>query len=69
MWSILERVKGYLGLMDEGETPEQAALRELVEETGYTGEPTGVSAILASDPGWVSGNTERWLEYLILVSL
>lgn len=26
------------GGLDKGETPEQAALRELVEETGYTGE-------------------------------
>lgn len=26
------------GLVDEGETPEQAAIRELHEETGYVGE-------------------------------
>ena len=38
--------------MDEKETPEQAALRELEEETGYIGEEVvDVSAILAADPG------------------
>lgn len=38
--------------MDEGETPEQAALRELEEETGYIGkEIIGASSVLASDPG------------------
>jgi len=38
--------------MDENETPEQAALRELKEETGYIGEEIiDVSTILASDPG------------------
>jgi len=26
------------GLMDEGETPQECALRELKEETGYVGE-------------------------------
>ena len=26
----------FSGLVDEGETPEQAAVRELGEETGYT---------------------------------
>jgi len=40
------------GLVDEGETPEQAALRELEEETGYVGEETiDASGILSSDPG------------------
>lgn len=43
--------------MDEKETPEQAALRELKEETGYIGEEiVDVSAILAADPGCTSNN-------------
>ena len=38
--------------MDEKETPEETALRELREETGYIGEEdVDVSSILASDPG------------------
>ena len=40
------------GLIDDGETPEEAAIRELQEETGYEAE--GVldsSAVLAADPG------------------
>lgn len=38
--------------MDEKETPEQTALRELEEETGYAGEEVvDVSAVLAADPG------------------
>lgn len=42
------------GLIDEGETPEQAAVRELKEETGYEGTVShvlDVSPALACQPG------------------
>ncbi len=39
------------GLVEEEETLEQAALRELKEETGYTGEVTFTSGPLASSSG------------------
>lgn len=43
------------GLIDAGETPEQAALRELREETGYVGEacklPPEVSRTVCMSPG------------------
>jgi len=45
------------GLIDDGETPEQAGIRELREETGYEAE--GVidsSAVLANDPGMSTAN-------------
>ena len=44
------------GLMDEGETPEMAAVRELFEETGYSGRITSVTPPLYSSPG-LSGET------------
>jgi len=45
------------GLVDEGETPEQAAIRELEEETGYVSTKViESSAILASDPGMTTAN-------------
>lgn len=44
------------GLMDDGETAERCAVRELEEETGYvgkvmTGDMRGVSPIMFNDPG------------------
>ena len=39
------------GLVDPGESPEAAALRELKEETGYTGSSACVSGQLAMSPG------------------
>jgi ADP-ribose pyrophosphatase len=39
-------------LIDDGETPEAAAIRELREETGYEAEGAlDSSAVLATDPG------------------
>jgi 8-oxo-dGTP pyrophosphatase MutT (NUDIX family) len=44
----------YVGLIDEGETPEQAAIRELEEETGYkVDEVVESTPIIVSDPGWL----------------
>ena len=39
------------GLVDAGETPEQAALRELKEETGYEGTVAACSGALSTSPG------------------
>ncbi|KAH7877784.1 NUDIX hydrolase domain-like protein [Lentinula edodes] len=45
------------GLIDEGETPEQAAIRELEEETGYKADSVIESSpILVSDPGMTNAN-------------
>ncbi|ETN41031.1 uncharacterized protein HMPREF1541_02965 [Cyphellophora europaea CBS 101466] len=39
------------GLIDEGETAEQAAVREMKEETGYEGRILETSPAVSSDPG------------------
>uniref|UniRef100_A0A2I3HIT4 ADP-sugar pyrophosphatase n=1 Tax=Nomascus leucogenys TaxID=61853 RepID=A0A2I3HIT4_NOMLE len=39
------------GLIDDGETPEAAALRELEEETGYKGDVAECSPAVCLDPG------------------
>ena len=42
------------GLIDQGETAAQAAIRELKEETGYAGKVVSVSPAVAADPGMTS---------------
>ncbi len=42
------------GLVDEGETPERTAVRELREETGYTGEVVNTRPTAFSSPGMTS---------------
>ncbi|KAI0028453.1 NUDIX hydrolase domain-like protein [Vararia minispora EC-137] len=45
------------GLVDEGETAEQAAIRELEEETGYISKKVlDSTALLATDPGMTTAN-------------
>ena len=44
------------GLIDAGETAEQAAIRELKEETGYVGEVLETSPIMYNDPGFCNTN-------------
>ncbi len=44
------------GLIDEGETAEKTALRELLEETGYTGAINFITPPTYSSPGLTSEN-------------
>ncbi|CAL5872010.1 uncharacterized protein PFLUO_LOCUS6267 [Penicillium psychrofluorescens] len=44
------------GLIDAGETPEQCAVRELKEETGYVGEAEQISPVMYNDPGFCTTN-------------
>lgn len=44
------------GLVDANETAEEAAVRELREETGYVGVVTEVSPIMYNDPGFCNTN-------------
>ncbi|XP_071374464.1 ADP-sugar pyrophosphatase [Centroberyx affinis] len=49
------------GLIDEGESAETAALRELKEETGYKGEVVGVTPVTCLDPGLSNCTTQMVL--------
>ncbi|ORY60554.1 NUDIX hydrolase domain-like protein [Pseudomassariella vexata] len=44
------------GLVDAGETPGEAAIRELKEETGYVGKAVESSPIMFNDPGFCNTN-------------
>ncbi|KAI1246523.1 hypothetical protein MGN70_013423 [Eutypa lata] len=44
------------GLVDEGETAEVAAVRELKEETGYVGKVAETSSMMFNDPGFCNTN-------------
>ncbi|KAJ4356153.1 uncharacterized protein N0V89_004183 [Didymosphaeria variabile] len=46
------------GLIDEKETPKEASLRELHEETGYRGEVINLSPTIVSDPGMSTANMQ-----------
>lgn len=46
------------GLVDGSESPEDAAVRELKEETGYEGKVLSVSPTIVSDPGLTTANMQ-----------
>jgi len=52
------------GLIDEGETASEAAVRELREETGLIGSAVSESPVIFSDPGMSNANM-RLVEVLV----
>jgi 8-oxo-dGTP pyrophosphatase MutT (NUDIX family) len=57
-------------LVDEGETPEQAAIRELKEETGYVGVVSDVTPVMfnGSFASWFA-LLYFWVLYLVHIYL
>src|SRR3989338_9401034 len=51
-----ETIEFPAGLIDAGETPGEAALRELKEETGYSGAIRSISPVVLSDAGMTNAN-------------
>jgi 8-oxo-dGTP pyrophosphatase MutT (NUDIX family) len=49
------------GTIDPGETPEACAIRELAEETGYTGDPPRLLRSLFADPTSSNGSFHVYL--------
>ncbi|KAI1159320.1 ADP-ribose pyrophosphatase [Nemania serpens] len=45
------------GLVDEGESVQEAAVRELKEETGFVGTVSEISPVMFNDPGMTNTNT------------
>lgn len=56
------------GLVDEGETAEQAAVRELREETGYVGVASGASPVMFNGQSPPSSPSKRIPHFLTGVS-
>jgi ADP-ribose pyrophosphatase len=54
------------GLVDAEESPEEAATRELKEETGYAGRVLSVSPTIASDAGLTTANMQLVMVEVIL---
>ncbi|KFY13609.1 hypothetical protein V492_03171 [Pseudogymnoascus sp. VKM F-4246] len=56
------------GLIDAGETAEEAAVRELKEETGYVGTASETSPVMFNDPGFCNTNL-RMIHVVVDLSL
>lgn len=49
------------GIMNTGETPEQAAIRELKEETGYTAKSWKYLGWVETNPAFLNNRCHHWL--------